>query len=212
MGRKFAKFIGQDEVEAAGNFGLMQAVEGFDLERGTQFETYAPTRIRGAILDWLREIDWIPRKVRSNAKLYGQAVTALAGGSGEEPTVEEVAEYLHVSVETATALKQDAKGAETHINQGGEQVRGEFEDHMNSTPAIDQIPDHRPTTPLDELSKSDGFDNLIMGLTDREQIIVTLYYRDEFTMKQIGLVLGLSESMISITHDQALVKIKDFLL
>ena len=125
MGRGFGKFIGQDKLEAAGNFGLLQAVEGYDLDRGIKFETYAPTRIRGAILDWLRDLDWIPRKVRSNARLYGKAIAALSGGSGEQPTIEEVADYLHTSIETAQALAHDAKGAETHVRQGDEKIRGE---------------------------------------------------------------------------------------
>ena len=212
MGRAFAKFIGQDELEAAGNLGLMQAVEGFDLDRGIKFETYASTRIRGAILDWLRNLDWIPRKVRSNARLYNKAVAALSGGSREQPTIEEVANYLHVSIETAQALAHDAKGAETHVRQGGEEVRGEFEDNISKTPSLDSIPDHREPVALDEMTKGDGFDNLIACLNDREQIIIVLYYRESFTMKQIGLILSMSESRISQMHDRALLKIKDSFL
>jgi len=210
MGKAFAKFLSRDEIEAAGNFGLMQAVEGFEPDRGIKFETYAPTRIRGAILDWLRDLDWIPRRVRSKARLYQKAVATLQGGSDQQPTVEEVAEYLHVSIETAEALQQDAKGADQHFQQAGDHIRGD-EDSFAGTPAFDELPDRRTPPPLDELTKSDRFDDLVGCLTSSEQIIVTLYYRDEFTMLRIGTVLDLSESRICQMHNFALRKIKDSL-
>lgn len=210
MGKTFAKFIGRDEVEAAGNWGLIQAVEGYELERGIKFETYATTRIRGAILDWLREIDWVPRKARSNAKLYSEAISAIQSGTGQQPTIEEVAEFLHVSPETAQSLQKDAEGASHHFQQQSEYARGD-EDTFRQPPAFDQMADRRTVTPFEELTKSDRFDELVGCLTDTEQIIVTLYYRDEFTMLRIGTILGFSESRISQMHDRALLKIKDSL-
>jgi len=211
MGRAFAKHVGSDEIEAAGNFGLIQAVEGFDLERGIKFETYAHHRILGAILDWLRDIDWIPRTVRSNAKLYEKAIAALQGGSGQKPTIEEIAEYLHITVEVAEGLQQDAAGAAKRFRQDSEHVRGD-EDTFRKVFALDQMPDPKTLTPQDEVTESAGFDDLITCLTDREQITITLYYRDSFTMKQIGCILGVSESRVSQIHDGALLKVKDSFL
>lgn len=206
MGTVMVKINGRDEIEAAGNFGLIQAIERFEPDRGTKFETYAPLRIRGAICDWLRELDWIPCKVRSNARLYQKAVAALQGGSDQLPAIEKVAEYLHVSIETAHVLRRDAEGANHHFLQAGENVRS-HEGSFRQTPAFDELPDRRTPSPLDELTASDRFDYLIGCLPDHEKTVMNLYYRHAFTMLRIGNAMGCSESRVSQIHKVALLKV-----
>jgi RNA polymerase sigma factor for flagellar operon FliA len=155
MGKAFAKLIGRDEIEAAGNFGLIEAVERFEPERQIKFETYAPARIRGAILDWLRDLDWVPRLVRSNTKLYQKTVAAIQDSVDRQPTVEDVADYLHIPHETAAILKRDAESTDYHVYQAGDRIRGD-EDSFGGMPAFDELPDRRTPLP-DELSKPDRF-------------------------------------------------------
>jgi len=188
-----------EEILAAGNFGLIQAVEGFDPGFGVQFETYAQPRILGEMLDWLRHIDWIPRLVRSNARLYAKAVVALPVEPGfVEPSLETIADFLHISVTEAAVLKRDAGDAEQREYVG--------------IPDFEAMEDRRALTPFEELTRLDGFEELTGCLKDRERIIITLYYRDDFTMIRIGSILGCSESCVSQILSAALVKIRDSLV
>jgi len=199
-----------DDLISAAVFGLMGAIESFDLDRGVKFETYCVPRIRGAILDELRSTDWVPRLVRHRTKMYNEAISALSSNvNGRKPSLTEIAEYLGVSVEEADRIEKET--TEAHLLQESKGYRGDGEDFKKGQLPLDQMPDAKTSQPLDEVSKEDGFEELIACLSDTDQIIFTLYYRQDFTMKKIGELLGMSESRISQKHDHAIQKMKDCL-
>lgn len=210
MAAKMPKSIEFDDLEAAANFGLIQAVETFKPELNNQFETYAGPRIWGAMIDWLRELDWVPRLARSNAKLYQEVVEAM--GLEREPTVKEIANYLNVNLEEAAGLKADAASIKTNrIYQAGHWVRGEdnretSDGYDRGPPPFDQIPDPNSKTPLEEAIENEGIppDLLIAGLPPDHKTVLILYYEAGFTMRKIGRLLGLSESRVSQIYIKAI--------
>ena len=211
MKKSFALFVDRESIEAAGNFGLMQAIEKYDPDRGVKFETYAVRRIQGAVIDWLREIDWVPRAVRSNANMYKRAVEGLRGSFAEQPTLQHVADFLHISLELAEILAQDARGINQRFQQVGDRTRND-EDDFENVPSLDEMLDCRAMSPFEEVTRSDNFDELVGVCTEIEKAVMRLYYQNNFEMARIGIVLNLTESCISQIHSRALLKIKDSIL
>jgi RNA polymerase sigma factor for flagellar operon FliA len=213
---KLPKTVELDDLVSAGVFGLMDAIEAFDLSRGVKFETYCVPRIRGAMLDELRTTDWVPRLVRSQTTKYLRAMEGIkhhnGNGNGHVPTLQEIADYLEVSVEEAKRIEDQGNAPIVHVCRMVGMPRGEDgESEFKGSGLVDsnQLQDTKTLRPEEELSKDSGFLELISCLPDEEQIIVTLYHRDEFEMWKIGKILGLSESRVSQMHSSALQKIKD---
>ncbi len=199
-----------DDLISMAVLGLIEAIESFDLARGVKFETYCVPRIRGAIFDELRNIDWVPRLVRHRTKLYNKAISELSSKvNGHKPSLLEIAEYLGVSIKEAECIEKETDGA--YLLQESKGYRGNGEDFKKRQLPLDQMPDMKMSQPLNEIIKEDGFEELIACLSDEDQIIFTLYYRQDFTMKKIGEILGMCESRISQKHDQAIKKIRDCL-
>ncbi len=206
---KLPEFIELGDLISAGAFGLMGAIETFDLSHGVKFETYCAPRIRGAILDEMRSMDWVPRLVRSNVKKYKLALEALDNCSGNIPTLQEIADHLEISVEEAERVQTDGSTPIVHFYDIVNTSKGEWKTSENQMSY--DIPDKKTIRPDQELSKNDGFAELILCLNDVERIVVTLYHRDDYEMWKIGKILGLSESRVSQMHSDALQKIKDSL-
>ncbi len=205
--RMHMRLPGEVDVEdlmSAGLFGLMDAIDAFDLERGVKFETYCTQRIRGAIFDELRAMDWVPRLVRSRTAKVERARKALEMELGRRPTDREVCDRLRVSRAEYKKLSKDSKPVNVvSLN------RKWFEtDSSKDVREIDVIQDNRQEDPLGELQKRDLKLLITKGLSRAERLIVILYYYEEMTMKEIGMTLDLSESRVSQMHSSILARLQ----
>jgi len=205
--RIHAKLPGEVDVEdlmSAGMFGLMDAIGSFDLSRGVKFETYCAPRIRGAILDELRSMDWVPRLVRSRSSQVDGARSSLKKQTGWVPTDDEIAKKLQVSKEEFSKIRKDA-GAVGVVSLS----RKWFETDSNKdVREIDVLEDPKQVNPLFVTQRHDLKELITKGLSRAERLIVILYYYEQMTMKEIGLTLDLSESRVSQMHSSILARLK----
>ena len=185
-----------DDLISAGMFGLIDAIEAFDLERGVKFETYCSPRIRGAILDELRSMDWVPRLVRNRSQRLQNATKELQSQLGRLPSEAEIAQRIGVSVDEYKRIARDGKAvAMTSLSR-----RAFNGDSTRDLTEIDVLRDDQTTGPLETLQKSDLKRLVQQGLTPTERLILVLYYYEQMTMKEIGVTLDLSESRVSQMH------------
>lgn len=193
-----------DDLISAGIFGLMDAIDAFDPERGVKFETYCTPRIRGAILDELRSMDWVPRLVRSRAHQLENALQTLEAHLGRVPTDSEIANELELDMPEFHKLQRDATAT------GLVSLSNKFteSDGDKDIREIDIIKDQKSENPLIEAQKRDLKSLLTKGLTRAERLIVILYYYEEMTMKEIGATLDLSESRVSQMHSSIIARLK----
>ncbi len=193
-----------NDLMSAGIFGMIDAIEAFDLERGVKFETYCSPRIRGAILDELRTMDWVPRLVRSRAHKLENATKALESQLGRLPTDDEVAHRLGVSREEFDKLLRDA----TAVSLVSLSRRFYETDSSKDVCELDVLEDRRGCDPITEIQRRDLRDLVTRGLTRVERLILILYYYEEMTMKEIGATLDLSESRVSQMHSSILNRLR----
>jgi RNA polymerase sigma factor for flagellar operon FliA len=193
-----------DDLMSAGIFGLMDAINAFDLDRGVKFETYCAPRIRGAILDELRSMDWVPRLVRSRAHKLDTAAKSLEAELGRSPTNNEIAHRLKVSIPEFEKMAKDASAVGVVSLS-----RKWFETDSNKdVREIDVLEDKRGADPMREVQRKDLKELMTKGLSRAERLIIILYYFEEMTMKEIGLTLDLSESRVSQMHSSILARLK----
>jgi RNA polymerase sigma factor for flagellar operon FliA len=193
-----------EDLMSAGIFGLMDAIDAFDMDRGVKFETYCAPRIRGAILDELRSMDWVPRLVRSRSSQVDQARKSLEMELGRSPTEDELAAKMGVNPDEFTKIRKDS-GAVGVVSLS----RKWFETDSNKdVREIDVLEDPKQVNPFSAVQKRDLKSLVTKGLTRAEQLIVVLYYYEEMTMKEIGLTLDLSESRVSQMHSSILARLK----
>ncbi len=193
-----------DDLISAGVFGLMDAIDAFDPNRGVKFETYCSPRIRGSILDELRSMDWVPRLVRARAHQLSKATHSLETSLGRKPTEQEIAEELDMNMEEFNRLQRDANAA-SQVSLNTKYSDGDSEKDIRE---IDIIKDERSENPVIEAQKRDLKSLLTKGLTRAERLIVVLYYYEEMTMKEIGATLDLSESRVSQMHSSIIARLK----
>lgn len=193
-----------DDLISAGIFGLMDAIDAFDPERGVKFETYCSPRIRGSILDELRSMDWVPRLVRARAHQLEGALQTLEAHLGRMPTEEEIASELALGKDEFKRLQRDANAI------GLVSLSNKFSDSDGEKDIreIDIIEDQKSQNPLIEVQKRDLKGLLTKGLTRAERLIIILYYYEEMTMKEIGATLDLSESRVSQMHSSIIARLK----
>jgi len=193
-----------DDLVSAGIFGLMDALDAYDPERGVKFETYCSPRVRGSILDELRSMDWVPRLVRARAHQLTKATQELEINLGRKPTEKETAEKLQLGKVEFERLRRDANaiGLISLTNNYGES------DGDKDIREIDIIQDKKSQNPLIEAQKRDLKNLLTKGLTRAERLIIVLYYYEEMTMKEIGATLDLSESRVSQMHSSIVARLK----
>jgi RNA polymerase sigma factor for flagellar operon FliA len=189
---------------SAGMFGLKDAIEAFDLERGVKFETYCAPRIRGAILDELRSMDWVPRLVRHRTARVESAKTRLEMRLGRKATDEEIYAELGTDDEEVKKIVKDGSAISmTSLNRQRYQSDGSRE-----VREIDVIHDQTQEEPIAEIQSRDLKTLLTKGLSRAERLIVILYYYEQMTMKEIGATLDLSESRVSQMHSSILLRLK----
>ncbi len=193
-----------DDLISAGIFGLMDAIQAFDPERGVKFGTYCLPRIKGSILDELRSMDWVPRLVRTRAHQLARATQALEVSLGRKPTIKETAEKLNMNMEEFNRLRRDASAVNV-VSLNTQYGEGDSEKDIRE---IDIIKDKKSDAPPIEAQKRDLKNLLTKGLTRAERLIVVLYYYEEMTMKEIGTTLDLSESRVSQMHSSIVQRLK----
>ncbi len=192
-----------DDLIQAGVFGLADAVESFDLDRGVKFETFCSPRIRGAILDELRNNDWVPRLVRSRHQQLLRATNTLINELERAPSDKELAQRLNVNKQDFERIKRDANAVGMLPLS-----RKLAESNTQHGPESDFLEDRRSVDPVDEAQKRDLRAMLNEFLDYVEQLVLVLYYYEGLTMKEIGVTLYLSESRVSQMHSAILDRLR----
>lgn len=195
----------QDDLIGFGTLGLIEAVDRFEPERGFKFETYAVTRIRGQIIDSLRSFDILPRSVHRQARQIEQAVAELSQILGRSPKAEEVADRLGLSQDQYYAWLQNVNFAILSLDRPFATSEGE------QTTLYDSLEDTTLPAPSDQVDDRELKAELVQaitGLPEREQLLISLYYNEELTMKEIGHILNVSESRVSQMHAKAMLTLR----
>ncbi len=196
------------DLAGAGVMGLIRAVEMFEPERGLKFETFATHKIRGAILDELRSMDWVPRSVRQKNRLLQKAYSELETKLGRMPYDDEVADHLQLSQESFEELLSEVAPATILSLEESLPDRG---DDNKSLSLIDTIEDPQGSNPLKELGYQEVkriLTETVAQLPEKEKLVIALYHYEELTLKEIGEVLNLTESRVSQIHSKAMLKLK----
>jgi RNA polymerase sigma factor FliA len=194
-----------DDLVSAGVFGLMDAIDAFDLDRGVKFETYCVPRIRGAMLDELRTMDWVPRLVRSKASKVNGATKRLETKLGRAPTINELAEELQLSIQEAEKMMSEANA----IGLVSLTKKWYETDSYKDVREIDILEDKKGEDPTRRIQKNDLMRLVTKGLNRNERLIIILYYYEELTMKEIGQTLDLSESRVSQMHSSIVQRLQE---
>lgn len=192
-----------EDLVGYGVFGLIDAIDKYNFEKGVKFETYASLRIRGAILDNIRRMDWIPRSLRKKQKLIDQATTKLENELGRPATDEEIASELGITDKEYTKWVNQTKlltltSLEEYIEQGSE-LRIEPMNNSRYT---------QPERVVEKHELREILAGIIENLLENEKRVIMFYYYEELTLKEISHILGVSESRISQIHTKALKKMK----
>ena len=194
--------VDYDDLVGYGIFGLIDAIDKYDMAKNVKFETHASLRIRGSILDQIRKMDWIPRTLRQKQKKMETAVTKLESELGRAATSQEVADELGIAVEEYENWKAEAEftnlvSLDDYLEQG-------TEGRMETFGATFQ----QPESAIQKKELKEMLVDALKKLTEKEQKVITLYYYEELTLKEISQILSVSESRISQLHTKALQKIK----
>lgn len=204
LGMYLGYTIEYDDLVGYGIFGLIDAIDKFELTKGVKFETYASLRIRGSILDQIRKMDWIPRTLRQKQKKLENAIRELEAKYGRQASNEELSAELGISVEELDELVNQTQIAnlvslDEYLEQGSE-VRVEF----GNTPRFEQ-----PEKIVERQELKKILAEAIDSLTENEQKVIAFYYFEELTLKEISKILEVSESRVSQLHTKALRKMKE---
>jgi RNA polymerase sigma factor for flagellar operon FliA len=193
-----------DDLVSMGTFGLLEAIDRFDIDRGVLFKTYCVNRIRGAILDELRAADWVPRLVRHKATTVDRTGSRLQCDLGREATIFEMAAALRVNVSEYQRIERDSKPV-SMLSLSDDSPEGADE---GGNRIIDLVRDENGENPLSHVHRTDLRDLATKFLGRKEQIVVTLYYFDQLSMKEIAKVLGLTESRVCQIHSKVIEKLR----
>jgi RNA polymerase sigma factor for flagellar operon FliA len=199
--------VSLDDLISAGIMGLLDAVDRFDPSRQVQFKTYAEFRIRGAILDELRSMDWVPRSTRKKIHDMEKAVTAVEGRLKRPADDLEIAEEMDIDVDTYYGILNKARGVELlSLDEYLKDDRDNSESKKTFKSLIrgnDDLGDHIMASELKRVIAES-----LETLSEKEQMVLSLYYYDELTLREIGEVLDLTESRISQIHTKAVIKLR----
>jgi len=193
--------VQSDDLIQAGMIGLLEAARNYDASQGASFETYAGIRIRGAMLDEIRRTDWTPRSVHRKAREVADAIRKIENDKGRDARDGEVAEYLGIPLKDYHRILRDAAGARIFSSE--------------ELASSGQLPadgaGQETTGPLEGLEHEDFRDGLadaIAGLPERERLVISLYYDEDLNLREIGEVLGVSESRVCQIHSQAMCRLR----
>lgn len=193
-----------DDLISSGTFGLMDAIDAFDLNRGVKFETYCVPRIRGAMLDELRTMDWVPRLVRAKASKMEAARKSLEAKLGRPPRPEELSEELGVPIDQLGNYVGEA----TAVGLVSLNKKWYETDSYKDVREIDILEDKKSEDPTHRIQNGDLMRLVTKGLNRNERLIIILYYYEDMTMKEIGATLDLSESRVSQMHSSIVARLQ----
>jgi RNA polymerase sigma factor for flagellar operon FliA len=208
LGSGLPAHVDEGDLVSYGLLGLIGAIERYDPDRDVKFETYAIARIKGAIIDELRALDWVPRSVRSRAREIERAIGELERQLHRAPTDEEIAGKVGISTDELEESLSDISRSSiaaldelwTVSSSGGDQIA--LIDTIEDTEAPD------PQSTLSQTEMKEAIGEAIARLPEREKLVVTLYYYEELTLREIGEVLGVTESRVSQLHTKAVLRLK----
>ncbi|MDH3499395.1 MAG: RNA polymerase sigma factor WhiG [Acidimicrobiia bacterium] len=206
VGVGLPKNVEQSDLISYGIFGLIDAIDKFDLERGFKFETYAISRIKGSILDELRALDWVPRSVRARAREIERSLAELEHRERRSVTEEELADHMDLPIE-------DLQSNLAEISTLGLVALDELLSPERGSSAVgDLVPDQKGMDPeaafqIEEMKRV--LADIISRLPDRERLVVTLYYYEGLTLAEIGRVLGVTESRVCQIHTKAVMSLRN---
>ena len=202
--------VDPQDLISYGTFGLIDAIDKFDPERGYKFETYAVNRIKGAILDELRALDWVPRSVRARAREIQRSLAELEHGLQRSPTDEELAEHMNVRLSTLQAHLSEISTlgfvALDELLNPAERDSGAVRDMLADPKALD------PSGSFEREETRYMLADSINRLADRERLVVTLYYYEGLTLAEIGKVLSVTESRVCQIHTKAVMSLRNRLM
>jgi RNA polymerase sigma factor for flagellar operon FliA len=190
-----------DDLIQAGMLGLLEAIKNYDASQGASFDTYAGIRIRGSMLDEVRRSDWTPRSVHKKSRMVSDAIRTIENKTGREARDVDVATYLGIAIDEYNHILQDSSSCRVF---SVEELAQDGDHYMDETLSHEE-------GPVDGLSR-EGFQqalaNAIMGLPERERLVISLYYDEEFNLREIGEVLNISESRVSQICTQAVLRLR----
>ncbi len=201
----FLPQVSREDLISSGVIGLLKAMESFDPSRGVKFKTYALTRIKGAIMDELRRLDWVPRSLRKKADILEETFISLERKLGRTPTDKEIAEELNISEGDLYKLYTQVNHFSWVSLEQTDEKKKSFREKVASVEA---------ENPLDVLEKEELKEILrraLENLSPRERMVIILYYYEELTFKEIGQLLGVSESRVCQIHGRVILKLKSVL-
>ena len=200
--------IDQADLVSYGIFGLIDAIEKYELDRGIKFETYAISRIRGAIIDELRAIDWVPRSVRYKAREVEKAYSALENKLKRPPSDQEIAQEMGIAPEELNNIYTQLSSVSLVALDELMTVEGGQGDKLS---LVETLEDTRTTGPVESIETAE-MKNILTGainrLPEREKIVITLYYYEGLTLAEIGKVLGVTESRVCQMHTKAVLAMR----
>jgi RNA polymerase sigma factor FliA len=207
MAAGFPKSVELNDLVNTGVIGLIEAFNNFDPARGVKFETFAVPRIRGAILDELRALDWVPRSTRAKARSIDKALTKLENELGREPSNTELAKTMKISMEELRYAMKDV--SVTSLLSLDELICRE--DDNRQVPRIETVENTATVDVLDDMEKTElrvFLIHAISNLSEQERLVISLYYYEELTLKEIGEIMLISESRVSQIHTRAVTRLR----
>jgi RNA polymerase sigma factor FliA len=208
LGSGLPAHVDEGDLVSYGLLGLIGAIERFDPDRDIKFETYAISRIKGSIIDELRAMDWVPRSVRARARDIERAISELEAKLGRAPNDEEIAGKLGLTQdELDSSLTEISRSSIAALDELWT-VQGGTGDQVALIDTIEDTHGQAPTTALDRSEMKEMIADSISRLPEREKLVITLYYYEELTLREIGEVLGVTESRVSQLHTKAILRLK----
>lgn len=193
--------VQQDDLIQAGLIGLLEALRNYDASQGASFQTYARIRIRGAMLDEIRKNDWAPRSVHRKARMVSEVVREIENRTGRDARDNEIAKAMNLSLEEYHLLLQEASGHRVYSYE-------ELEVESTGTGMAGNQRDKGPLEGLQSEHFKQSLADAIAGLPERERIVMALYYDEELNLREIGAVIGVSESRVCQIHSQAVIRLQ----
>jgi RNA polymerase sigma factor for flagellar operon FliA len=208
MAMGFPRSVELDDLISTGTIGLIEAIRNFDPQRGVKFETYAVPRIRGAILDELRALDWIPRSTRAKARSIDRALVALENKLGRKPAGAEMANKLEMSLAEFQQAMDDISGT-TLLSLDEMVYREEDNRQVPRVETVQLVTDEDVLTDIERMELRAYLVTAVETLSEQERLVITLYYYEELTLKEIGTIMSISESRVSQIHTKGVGKLRN---
>ena len=208
LGSGLPAHVEEEDLVSYGLLGLIGAIERYDPDRDVKFETYAIARIKGAIIDELRSLDWVPRSVRARAREIERAMAALEAKLHRPPTDEEIANQVGITTEELEDSLTDISRSSIAALDELWTIGGSGDDQVALIDTIEDTEAPSPESSLSATELKEALGEAIARLPEREKLVVTLYYYEELTLREIGEVLGVTESRVSQLHTKAILRLK----